>query len=94
MTLGVARVTDICSGHDGFQPRHSISGSGDVFCEGLPVHRLGDQWEVHTNTSSHDSILASGSPTVFVNGLPIGRITDQIECGSTVASGSSTVFSG
>lgn len=94
MSLGVARVTDICSGHDGFQPRAAISGSGDVFCNGLPVHRVTDVWEEHTNNSSHDSVLASGSQTVFVNGLPIGRVTDQIECGSTVASGSNNVFSG
>lgn len=90
----VARVTDICSGHNGFSSRSAITGSNDVFINGLAAHRVSDVWEVHCNVSCHDSILSVGSSTVFVNGLSLGRISDSIQCGSSVATGSSNVFAG
>ncbi len=96
----VARLGDTCTGHECFPPRSSTEGSPNVFCNGLPVHRVGDGWAVHTCThpevphGSHGGVLASGSSKVFVNGQPIGRIGDAVSCGSSVATGSSNVFAG
>ena len=91
---GVARLTDICSGHGPWPPRENVSASENVFVNGLGAHRVTDTWNIHCGPSCHDSVLASGSSTVFVNGLAIGRIGDPVECGSTVATGSSNVFAG
>lgn len=91
---GIARVSDTCTGHDGFPPRESISGSPNVRVNGLPVHRIGDNWETHCNSTCHDSILGTGSTKMRVNGLFVGRVGDTIECGSSVATGSLNVFVG
>lgn len=88
----VARLGDLCSGHEGFPPRPASSGSGDVFVNMLPVHRQGDSWAVHCCVVCHGSSLTEGSPSVFVNNIPIGRVGDAIECGSEVATGSPNVF--
>lgn len=91
----VARKGDTCTGHDCFPPRANDQGSGNVFCNGIPVHRQGDHWVTHTcGHTSHDSVLATGSPTVFVNGKALARIGDAVACGSVVASGSGNVFAG
>lgn len=100
IALGVVRMgIDMCSGHPAgptyFPPRPAITGSPNVFVDGLPVVRMTDQWSPHTNILSvHTGVGVSGSPTVFVNGLPIMRMTDQIDCGSIALSGSLTVFAG
>lgn len=91
---GVARLTDICSGHGPYPSRENSSASENVFINGLGVHRVGDTWNIHCAVDCHDSVLAAGSSTVFVNGLAVGRIGDPVECGSTVATGSTNVFSG
>ena len=95
-----ARLGDICTGHECWPSRASISGSPDVFINGMAAHRVGDSWETHCCThpemphGCHDSVLAAGSSTVYVNHIPLGRIGDPIECGSSVASGSPNVFAG
>lgn len=89
----VARLGDKCTGHGCFPPRVSTAGSGDVFFNGIPAHRVGDAWETHCcGPACHAGALAAGSPTVFVNGKPLGRIGDSVDCGSAVASGSPNVF--
>lgn len=94
----VSRKGDICTGHGPYPPRASTSGSGDVFANGIAVHRVGDTWAVHQKPPSgpnpHESTLAAGSGTVFVNGKALGRIGDAIACDSAVAQGSANVFSG
>ena len=89
-----ARLGDTCSGHDCFPPRHSVSGSNNVYINGIPAHRVTDAWEAHTCITTHDSILAQGSSSVFINGLAAGRIGDLVACGSTIATGSDNVFIG
>lgn len=91
---GVARMTDVCTGHGCFPSRFSVSGSDDVTINNLPAHRVGDSWATHTCVSTHSSVLSAGSSTVFVNGRPLGRIGDTVACGSFVQSGSETVFAG
>jgi uncharacterized Zn-binding protein involved in type VI secretion len=91
----VTRQGDKCSGHGAFPSRPSVTGSGNVFCNGLPIHRQGDLWEQHCDSvSCHGGTLATGSGTVFANGQAIGRTGDPVSCGSTVAEGSSNVFAG
>lgn len=84
------------TGHGGFPPRPNSGASGDVFVNGIAVHRQGDPWPVHCNPTPvcHDGVLSAGSGTVFVNGKGCSRIGDSISCGDAVAEGSSNVFAG
>lgn len=97
MTIPVARLGDLstldpCKA----PPRPNVVGSGNVFVNGIPVHRLGDAWAPHPcpGLPPHTAVTATGSGTVFVNGFPIARIGDKIICGSTIAVGSGNVFAG
>jgi uncharacterized Zn-binding protein involved in type VI secretion len=91
----ISRLGDKCTGHGCFPPRVNDEASGDVFVNGIGVHRVGDHWVVHVcGTSSHDSTASSGSGTVFANGKAVMRIGDSVACGSAVAQGSGNVFAG
>lgn len=93
----VTRLGDTCTGHGSFPPRASTSASGNVFVNGIAVHRQGDSWAPHGSPSPsapHSSTLASGSSTVYVNSKQCGRIGDPVACGSAVAQGSGNVFAG
>ena len=92
----VTRKGDSCTGHGCFPPRESTGGSGDVFVNGIHVHRLGDGWASHCCPGSgcHGGLLDAGSGTVSANGKQLGRIGDPVSCGSSVASGSGDVFAG
>jgi uncharacterized Zn-binding protein involved in type VI secretion len=100
VALPVVRMgIDLCSGHPAgptyFPPRPALTGSPDVFVDGIPVVRATDLWAPHTNILSvHPGTGVGGSQTVFVNGLPVMRMTDPIDCGSVALMGSSTVFCG
>lgn len=93
---GIARLGDLCTGHEDFPPRENIESSSNVLINGKGVHRQGDAWAVHCNhtPTCHASILAAGSSSVFVNGRQIGRIGDPVACGSRIATGSDNVFAG
>lgn len=92
----VTRIGDNCTGHGCFPPRPSIAGSGNVFVNGIAVHRQGDGWNGHgcAVCLPHGGSLEVGSTEVFVNALGMGRVGDGISCGSTVAAGSGNVFAG
>lgn len=91
----VTRLGDNCTGHGCFPPRPSIAASGNVFVNGIGVHRQGDGWATHCcPPPCHAGNLASGSSTVYVNGKQCGRIGDPVSCGSAVAVGSGNVFAG
>ena len=97
MSLPVARLVDVSTADPcGAPPRPNVQGSGDVFVNGMPAHRLGDAWAPHAcpKDPPHPAVTASGSSTVFVNGLPLARLSDAISCGSTIAQGSGDVFAG
>lgn len=91
---GVVRLGDICTGHGCYPPRSNVGASGNVFCDGIGVHRQGDPWDQHSCgvCSSHGGQLAAGSPNVYVNGVQCGRIGDPVTCGSSAATGSSGVY--
>ena len=83
------------AGHDGFNPRPNLEASSNVFVNGKGIHRVGDSWEIHCDsTSCHDGVEASGSSSVFINGRALARIGDSISCGDIIAEGSPNVFSG
>ncbi len=93
----VTRKGDVCTGHGCWPSRGSTEGSGDVFVNGIPVHRQGDAWGAHTCPAipeTHAGALGAGSATVYVNGKQIGRVGDPVDCGSSVAAGSDDVFAG
>ena len=89
----VVRKGDSCTGHDGFPPRTSIMGSTVLFDGGIPVHRVGDDWDIHCNGGCHPGKLASGSSIFFDGGKAVGRVGDPIDCGSFCATGSNVLFS-
>ncbi|WP_143689923.1 PAAR domain-containing protein [Wolbachia endosymbiont of Nilaparvata lugens] len=84
MNKGIVRLGDYCGEAI---PHFCISGSNDVFVNGKPVCRKGDNF-------TEGRVLIEGSKKVFANGYSIGRVGDSISCGSKVISGSSNVFSG
>ena len=91
----VHRLGDLCTGHGCFPPRPNIAASGDVFTNGIGVHRVGDGWAVHCCfLACHGGSQAAGSGTVFVNGKAMARIGDAVSCGSAAGTGSGNVFAG
>jgi hypothetical protein len=77
---------------------HRAEGSPDVFVNGIPWSRQGDNNDSHllpgAPCPSHAAPIASGSSTVFVNGKGAGRIGDAISGCTSVAEGSPNVFAG
>ena len=73
-------------------------GSGNVFVNGIPWSRQGDNNTGHLLPGSpcpgHAAPIASGSSTVKVNAKGAGRIGDGISGCTAVAAGSSNVFAG
>ena len=74
------------------------SGSGNVFVNGLPLHRLNDTGPTncpHGGTFSSNA----GSSSVYCNGRKVTRIGDSTVCqscgmGGSHSSGSPNVFAG
>ena len=76
-------------------------GSPDVFVNGIPWSRQGDNNTSHLKPVGgdppcipHTAPIAVGSPTVIVNGMGAGRIGDAISGCTSVAAGSPDVFAG
>jgi len=73
-------------------------GSPDVFVNGIPWSRQGDNNTAHLRPGvpcpTHAAPIAVGSTTVFVNGKGAGRIGDAISGCTSVAQGSPNVFCG
>lgn len=72
------------------------AGSGNVFANGIPVSRQGDNNTGHLLPGSpcpgHATPISAGSSTVYVNGKQCGRVGDPT-C-TQVAAGSPDVFAG
>lgn len=96
------RKGDKSTGHGPFPPRVAKEGSADVFINGIPANRQGDEWEphgspggLHASNGDYKHVTESGSSTVFVNGKALARIGDKVDRdGDAVAGGSSNVFLG
>lgn len=59
---------------------NAITGSPNVFANGLPVVRVGDGWE----GTKGAYMSATGSPNVFVNDRPRCSVGDQTDFPSTM----------
>ena len=96
----VARIGDIVnSGHACDTVTTILSGSTNVFVEGVGVARSTDPLSPHTILAGTvcvphpGTVVNRGSSTVFVNGLSIARVGDSADLGN-ITSGASTVFAG
>lgn len=73
-------------------------GSPNVFVNGIPVSRQGDNNTGHllpgAPCPSHAAPIAVGSTTVFINGKGCGRVGDAVSGCTSVAAGSANVFAG
>lgn len=75
-------------------------GSGNVFVNGIPWSRQGDNNTVHLKPPlvprcfPHAAPITIGSTKVFVNGRGAGRVGDSITGCTSVAAGSGNVFAG
>jgi uncharacterized Zn-binding protein involved in type VI secretion len=86
------RMGDRSAGHC-FFPRPNISGSPNVFINGLGAHTLGGKWPIHIcGKKKHTSTTSQGSPNVFINGKAMARVGDKLNCGDACAQGSPNVF--
>lgn len=96
MSKRIATIKSVSTGHVDWPPRQTHEGSDDVFAEGLGVHRKGDGWPIHCNTSGecHLGKAEKVSRTVFCNGRGVARIGDLISCGDYIATGRKTVYVG
>ena len=73
-------------------------GSPDVFVNGIPWSRQGDNNTPHLLPGdpcpTHSSPIAVGSATVIINGKGAGRVGDAISGCTSVAQGSPDVIAG
>ncbi len=88
---GVSKIGDLCSGHGNCRSRPIITGSSNVFVNGVPVSKVGDSLAVHC---THPGTIITGSVGIFVNGSPIASVGSSVDCGSVIITGSSNVFVG
>ncbi|MGZ8891231.1 MAG: hypothetical protein ACXW0J_07510 [Nitrososphaeraceae archaeon] len=90
----IRKGIDLSSGVDLQTPSVPSEGSSDVFVNNTSVVRVGDLYEPHTSSESHEGRTASaGSPNVFVNNKAVHRANDGISCGDTAnIVGSPNVF--
>jgi uncharacterized Zn-binding protein involved in type VI secretion len=90
----VSRMTDIGSGHGCFPPSPAIAASGDVFVNGLGVHRKGDALAPHgcSKCPPHGRAASGASPSFFVNGKPVVRLGDAVGCGGSLSTASPSVY--
>lgn len=81
-----------CSGYN------IATGSNDVFVNGRPAARVGDQSTSHllpgSPCPSHVSTIAVGSGSVFVNNRPLARVGDGLAACTSIAAGSGDVVAG
>ncbi len=95
----VVRFGDMCNQHGDYLQSPGIGGSSNLFVNGRPVHRQGDEWSQHASTDPYklphiSQFLLKGSNSVFVNGKAIARTGDLISCGAIAEEGSDNVFAG
>jgi uncharacterized Zn-binding protein involved in type VI secretion len=91
---GISRVGDSISPETCYSAYHLISGSANVFVNGLGVSRVNDSSSIHCCVDCHDAVVIQGSTSVFVNGLPTARIGDSMSDTGIIIQGSSDVFAG
>lgn len=92
----VTRIGDADVAHCSGMVR--AAGSGNVFANGIPISRQGDNNTVHKLPGSpcptHAAPIAVGSGSVFINSKGCGRVGDGLSGCTSVAAGSPNVFAG
>jgi uncharacterized Zn-binding protein involved in type VI secretion len=93
---GACRIGDVASGHGCFPPHNTITGSNNVFVNGVGSQTVGDTIQFHCcpDEGCHIGTTITGSNSVFVNGRPKTKIGNMIHCGSHMITGSVNVFVG
>lgn len=93
MTKPAAKLGDPGTDHDGFPPTPIVSGSPDVWIDGLPAARVGDPLAPHAKPKHppHPRQIASGSTTVLVNGKPMAITGSAVDCGGVIIGSGSVV---
>lgn len=86
----IAIQGSLCSGHDGFPPRPSVSGQPLFTVNGTPVMASGDAFDFHVKPKNppHGGV-AVGSSKLTINNNPAVMIGDPVSCGSVVVTGQS-----
>lgn len=80
------------SGHDGFPPTISKGGNAFVSVGGKSIILVGQEFEPHSNGSTHTPKLIGGSKFIKVNGVPVGLVGDKLDCGDTVVESATNFF--
>lgn len=91
-----SHITSISTGHGPWPSRVTREGSPNVLVNGNGVHRLGDSWPIHCNSTGqcHAGSTNKASSTVLANGKGIARVGDSIDCGDVISTGSINVMVG
>jgi uncharacterized Zn-binding protein involved in type VI secretion len=84
MALGISRIGDVDSAGD-----VTITGSSNVFVNGLGVQRVTDR---DRNRDNGSDTKITGKSNVFVNGLQVTRVTDRDTANNVMVTGSPNVF--
>jgi len=79
---GIIRITDLCSGHDGYHRVQNVSASPNTFTNMIPVVRYGDSRGVHSCYGLSHSAVNLGLHNVIVNSRSIQTGSDPTSCGS------------
>jgi uncharacterized Zn-binding protein involved in type VI secretion len=89
MALPLARVGDECGGA-------IITGSGDVFINGLPAAYVSSHILPHPyGDHVHVATIQTGSGSIFINGQPAAQLGSIATCSvHTVSTASTSVFGG
>lgn len=82
---GITLLGMVCSGHDGFPPRPSVSAEGQLRVQGRAVVMNGDRYDIHCNNVCHDGVGIATTTQLRANGRNMLLTGDPISCGSTVA---------
>ena len=95
-TTGICDVGEECCPHG--RAGVNTSGSADVYCNGIAIHRRGDSGTCRC-VHGGSYVSTSASTTVFANGKGITRINDSTVCegcgcSGTHVGGSPNVFVG
>ncbi|MFJ4353985.1 PAAR domain-containing protein [Pseudomonas sp. NPDC089428] len=71
-----------------------LSGSKDVYINGLPAARANIDIVGCDEHSSAPKNIAQGSDSVYINSMPAARVGDRAVCDGRISSGSANVFIG
>lgn len=66
-----------------------VSGSPDVYANGLKVARVGDTYACPLHGANP---IVTGSPDTFANGAKVARVGDSTACGATLVDGSPDTY--